>query len=209
MGADMNMKRCGVRCCSPDAQRGISMLEVLVTLFIVAIGVLGLAGLQARATNAEFESYQRSQAIILVNDMVERIRTNRVNKGVFKNITTDLINGKPYLGTTGADSYTLTCSPAPNQAMSDLCTWQSLLQGSAETSAAGQVGAMLGARGCIVYDSSTEVAGAPDTGVFTVTVAWQATTNAVAPVETCATGLYGSEAKRRAVSVRFRFAKLS
>lgn len=185
------------------------MLEVLIALFIVAVGVLGLAGLQARATNAEFESYQRSQAIILLNDMVERIRTNRVNKGVFKNITTDLTNGIPYVGTTGSQNYALTCSPAPNQGMSDLCTWEGLLLGSSESLGANQVGAMIGARGCISYDVTTEVAGAADSGVFTVTIAWQGAVATVAPTENCANGEYGSEAKRRAVSMKFRLAKLN
>lgn len=185
------------------------MLEVLIALFIVAVGVLGLAGLQVRATNAEFESYQRSQAIILLDDMVERIRTNRVNKGEFKNITTNLTNGTPYLGTAGSNNYALSCSPAANQSVSDLCAWQGLLQGSSESLGGNQVGAMIGARGCISYDSSTEVAGVPDTGEFTVTVAWQGSVETVAPTAACANGEYGTEAKRRTVSMKFRLAKLN
>lgn len=192
----------------PRSQRGISMLEVLISLFIVAIGVLGLAGLQARATNAEFESYQRSQAIILANDMVDRIRMNRVNKGEFKNIS-DSATGDGYLGMDGADSYALDCDAAANQAEADLCEWSDVLQGSTETLGANQVGAMIGARGCIFYDAATEVAGAPDTGLFTVVVAWQGTVDTVAPAVNCGNGLYGAETKRRAVSMAFRLSKLN
>lgn len=189
-------------------QRGVSLIEVLISLVIIAIGILGLAGLQARATNAEFESYQRSQAIILANDMVERIRMNRVHKGEFKNVT-DPLTGAGYLGTEGPDSHSINCSTPNNQAETDLCIWENLLQGSAEMLNANQVGAMIGARGCISYDAASEVPGAVDSGVFTVVVAWQGTVNTVAPSVNCANGLYGPEAKRRAVSMSFRLAVLN
>jgi len=192
-------------------QQGISLIEVLVSIIIIAIGILGLAGLQARATNAEFESYQRSQAIILVNDMADRIRMNRANKGSFKNIS-DSTTGTGYLGTTGTDSYALTC-PGSSQAEIDLCEWNDLLQGSNETLGTNQVGAMIGARGCIFYDASTEVGassgtGIADTGLFTVAVAWQGASDTVASSVNCGNGLYGSETKRRVVSMSFRLAYL-
>ncbi len=190
------------------AQCGISMLEVLISILIVAIGVLGLVGLQGRATTAEFESYQRSQAIILANDMVERIRGNRVNKGEFKNIS-DSSTGAGYLGTTGPNSYSLGCASPANQAETDLCEWSDLLQGSSEKVGTTQVGAMIGARGCIFYDATTEVAGAPDTGLFTVVVAWQGSADTVAPTVNCGNNLYGTEKKRRTVSMSFRLAKLN
>jgi prepilin-type N-terminal cleavage/methylation domain-containing protein len=51
-------------------QRGFSLVEILVTLVIAMIGLLGLAGVQIRAHQAELESYQRAQALVLVSDMV-------------------------------------------------------------------------------------------------------------------------------------------
>ncbi|MDP3678960.1 MAG: prepilin-type N-terminal cleavage/methylation domain-containing protein, partial [Methylotenera sp.] len=56
-------------------QRGALLLEVLVTIVILAIGLLGLAGLQAKLQSSEMESYQRAQALILLNDMASRIAT--------------------------------------------------------------------------------------------------------------------------------------
>ncbi|MGE5027346.1 MAG: prepilin-type N-terminal cleavage/methylation domain-containing protein, partial [Betaproteobacteria bacterium] len=47
---------------------GFSMIEILVTLVILLIGLLGLAGLITRSQQAEMESYQRAQALILLQD---------------------------------------------------------------------------------------------------------------------------------------------
>ena len=60
-------------------QHGLTMLEVLITIIIVSLGLLGLAGLQARVQVAELEAYQRTQAIVLLQEMVDRINANRRN----------------------------------------------------------------------------------------------------------------------------------
>lgn len=185
------------------------MIEVLVTIIIIAIGLLGLAALQARATNSEFESYQRSQAVSLAFDMAQRIRTNRANMGFFKNISI-ASDGTGYLGTNGAGSYALVCPPADptDRASADLCEWSALLLGAAEKKAGNDVGAMIDARGCIFYDPTTEVAGAPDTGLFTVAVSWQGNIATTIPAVNCGNGLYGTEAKRRTLAFSFRMANL-
>jgi type IV pilus assembly protein PilV len=183
------------------------MIEVLVTMLIVTVGLMGLVGLQARATVAEFESYQRSQAIILAYSMVERMRMNHANMGSFKSLTSKA-TGTPYYGTAGANSATVNCA-ATDRASIDLCAWHSELLGASETKGGTSIGAVVDGRGCITYDETTVLPGAPDTGVFTVTVVWKGSTGTVAPTENCANGLYGSETMRRAVSVKFRFAKLS
>src|SRR5688572_7733598 len=61
----------------PRLVRGASMIEVLVTMVIIAFGLLGMAGLQVRMQSSEMESYQRSQALLLLNDMANRIAVNR------------------------------------------------------------------------------------------------------------------------------------
>ncbi|MBK9326256.1 MAG: type IV pilus modification protein PilV [Hydrogenophilales bacterium] len=59
------------------AMNGASLIEVLVTMVIVAIGLLGLAGLQvANFRNAQ-DAYYRSQATFLANDILDRMRVNR------------------------------------------------------------------------------------------------------------------------------------
>jgi type IV pilus assembly protein PilV len=58
-------------------QRGFTLIEVLVTVIILAIGLLGLAGLQLGGLRYSFSAYQRSQATIMANDIVDRMRANR------------------------------------------------------------------------------------------------------------------------------------
>lgn len=55
---------------------GFTLLEILVSLFIVAIGVLGVAGLQASALKVAKGGQLRSQAVILGLDLLERIEAN-------------------------------------------------------------------------------------------------------------------------------------
>jgi len=61
----------------PRRQRGATLIEVLVAMFILAIGLLGLAGLQAMSVQSNQGAYYRSQATILANDIADRMRANR------------------------------------------------------------------------------------------------------------------------------------
>lgn len=58
-------------------QQGFSLIEVLVTVLILAIGLLGLAGLQSTALRTNHSALIRSQATMLAYDIVERMRSNR------------------------------------------------------------------------------------------------------------------------------------
>ncbi len=57
-------------------QAGIGMIEVLMAVLVVAIGVLGYAGLQLRALDSTNQAYARSQATLLAQAVVERILAN-------------------------------------------------------------------------------------------------------------------------------------
>ena len=58
--------------------RGLSMIEVLVALTIVAFGMLGLLGLQARALSVQKDAFHRRQAAELVAQLAERLRANHL-----------------------------------------------------------------------------------------------------------------------------------
>ena len=58
-------------------QRGVGLMEVLVSLVILAIAVLGFAALQFRALDAVQEANDRTTAMTLARDLAEKIRVNR------------------------------------------------------------------------------------------------------------------------------------
>lgn len=60
----------------PGLQRGFTLIEILVTVIVLSIGLLGLAGLQAVALKFNSTAYQRSQATILAYDIAEQMRAN-------------------------------------------------------------------------------------------------------------------------------------
>jgi len=57
-------------------ERGSSLIEVLITLLIFSIGMLGMAALQLNALQGTSDSAQRSQATWILQDIAERIRAN-------------------------------------------------------------------------------------------------------------------------------------
>lgn len=62
-------------------QKGLSLIEVLISVFILAVGLLGLAAMQLQSLKYTQGSQWRSQANFLAYDIVERIRANRVSVG--------------------------------------------------------------------------------------------------------------------------------
>ncbi|RGP54704.1 MULTISPECIES: type IV pilus modification protein PilV [Pseudomonas] len=63
--------------CGPPAQRGFSLLEVLVALLLTTLGVFGAIGLQLNALRFSADSAHRAQALLMTNDLLERMRANR------------------------------------------------------------------------------------------------------------------------------------
>jgi len=61
---------------SVSHQKGIGLIEVLISVFILASGLLGLAALQTQSLRFSHESYMRTLASILASDMADRIRVN-------------------------------------------------------------------------------------------------------------------------------------
>lgn len=181
-------------------QQGSSLIEVLVTLVILMLGLLGLVGLMLQSQRSQVESYQRVQALVVLQDMVNRINANRKVAACYA--FTTAANGSPYLGSGSALAPACALGTAEQnaRAVQDMTEWNSLLLGSAEKSGTSDVGAMLGARGCVSLVA----------GVYQVSVAWQGNGKTAAPAGVnCATDLYGDEAQRRAISAPVQIANLS
>lgn len=174
------------------AQRGATLIEVLVSLVILMVGLLGLVGIMVESQRSQLESYQRVQALMLVQDMVGRMTANKAAGACYVQAGT--------VGTGSGSAPALSACTAPasqtTRATADLAEWQDLLKGSSESASGGAaVGGILGARGCITRDAAT--------GIYQVSVAWQGIAATYAPPAgiTCGTGSYGGDTYRRAVSL--------
>jgi type IV pilus assembly protein PilV len=60
----------------PIDQKGFSMIEVLVTLVLISIGVLGMVAMQARTITYTQDSVQRNAAAALADDLLEILRAD-------------------------------------------------------------------------------------------------------------------------------------
>ena len=57
-------------------QRGITLIEAMVALVTAALGLLGILGVQMRTLSDTSTTVRRAQAIRLIEDLGERMRTN-------------------------------------------------------------------------------------------------------------------------------------
>src|SRR5262245_887446 len=67
-----NLKSAGTR-----RQRGISIVEALVALVVIAVGMLGIAGLYLTSLQSSRSAKLRAQAVQLAGSIADRIRANR------------------------------------------------------------------------------------------------------------------------------------
>jgi type IV pilus assembly protein PilV len=152
----------------PAPQQGGLLIEVLVTIVILAIGLLGLMQMQGRLQKSEVESYQRSHALMLANDMATRISANRSNADSY-------IIGDPN------DPTSLGGDPCPAGSTTvqevDRAEWCNALQGASEVQSSDNVGGLINGRGCIYELVEDEE--------YMVTVVWQGLTPISAPPVIC------------------------
>ena len=183
--SNQSLPVCGNRNLTPFAylnERGFSLIEVLVTLVVVALGLFGLAALQAKMQLSEIDAYQRAQALLLVQDMSDRIAANRKNAASYRTLSGAVGTG---------DLRSSDCTSLTTVRETDLCQWSNALKGAAEgevtTDGTTLTGAMIGAQGCIEALPSD-----PDTETYLVYVVWQGLTPLSAPSAglSCGSGDY-------------------
>ena len=164
------------------AQRGALLIEVLVAILICAFGLLGFAGMQARATSSEFEGFQRSQALVLIEDMVSRMNANRAHAGDY--VSAGLLGDGAAADCTGLTGAAL-----------DMCEWSNLIRGSTEQRAGSTIGAMISARGCITRPVTSS-------DRYVISIAWQGIVQTAAPASPCGQGdvAFPDETLRRTAS---------
>lgn len=60
------------------AQSGVSLIEVAVALFVLSVGMLGMAALQVASLRSNQSSYERSAAVLSAYTMIDRLRADVV-----------------------------------------------------------------------------------------------------------------------------------
>ena len=169
-----------------NRESGVSLLEALITIVILAFGILGLANLQAKMQTVEVESYARSQALVLLDDMAARLSAHRGVAAMYVTVNP--------IGT--GDTQPTDCSGTALVVARDTCEWSNALKGNTELSGSSAIGAMIGGRGCI------EQLPGVDPPSYRVTVTWQGLSPTLVPGFGCAQSLYGANDALRRVSAK-------
>jgi type IV pilus assembly protein PilV len=101
-------------------QQGVGMIEVLVTLFILSVGLLGVAYLQFVGSFTNSEALSRSQSVLVAQQLTERLRASAVFSPLGKGLVVhnnyfdeDLYNFSGMTCATGLP-HTCYCLERPN-----------------------------------------------------------------------------------------------
>ena len=70
---EINLGQAGKRL---QPQNGLTLIEVLITMFILSVGLTGLVMVQSISVLGTSHSHQRSIALVKVHDLLERIKSN-------------------------------------------------------------------------------------------------------------------------------------
>ncbi len=183
-------------------QSGFTLIEILVALVVLLVGMMGAAGLMVRTVQQEVESYQRLQALNLLQDMVDRINANRLVASCYSYGDVGASFGQQ---AAAIEACATGSSEQNSRVAADLQSWHESLLGVSEQDADNNnVGAMIGARGCIRQLDAAQ-------RTYRVTVAWQGMSESAAPAadNLCGKDQYGDEKLRRTVSAIVRIGILS
>lgn len=135
-------------------ERGFTLIEVLIALLVLAVGLLGMASLMMTSLQSSQSAYLHSQASLLAQDLVERMRANRDH--AVKNDSYELAASAAATTNPGCATSSSGCSPSA-QARQDLHDWRAAL----ETGIPGAT-------------ATIERSDDPDEGNhYTITIAWE------------------------------------
>lgn len=157
-----------------SASAGFTLIEVMITVFIVAVGLLSVAGLQALSKKSNFDAIQRTQAAALAQDLIERMRANPGRGADYLTDARDGISSADLppapdtACTTSGSSGAPTCTPGQVVAF-DRYEWSRALFGDVELIDDSAAGGLSEPTACVTN------ADAP-CGTYTVAIAWRGIT---------------------------------
>lgn len=109
---------------------GVSLLEVLIAVLVLAVGMLGVAALQATALRNNQSALERSQAVVQSYSILDAMRANldEARSGAYSP-----------LSSMSCASIVPSTAGAPTQAERDVNDWIDALQSALGSTACGQV----------------------------------------------------------------------
>lgn len=140
------------------AQQGFTLIEVAVALIVLAVGLLGIAGMQSSGMQNTLKSHHRAVAMMQAQDIADRIRANI--SGMRAKAYTNAIPTSapsPSCMTSGA-----TCTPA-QLAATDLYNWDTANKASLPAAESKIECTDINAATATVYEAGTSC---------TITVRW-------------------------------------
>ena len=152
-------------------QSGFTLIEALVTAFILAVGIMGIVSLLSLSKVSQHASIQRTRAVVLADDILERIRRNPAGMSVY-NVGLSAPLGDASRGTEPVPNcQSGTCAP-DELARYDLWAWERLLDGSSAivTDGGAYTVGVRNVRACIDFTADD---GRQNTGIVDVVIQWQ------------------------------------
>ena len=141
-------------------QKGVGLIEVMVTLVILSVGLLGIASLQATGIQAGQGASLRTAALLVVEDITSRMKANKI--GVYNTVT-----AVSSYGSNAADAGTDNgCNDAIGGVVANTCTPIQMARHDIFVWKTNLANALPSATGAIV----TSVAAPASEGFVTVTI---------------------------------------
>jgi len=108
---------------SAKKQSGVSLIEVLVAVVLISIGFLAVAKMQVAGMRHSQSAYFSSQATMMLKDITDRMRSNRVgvDNGYYDTVVTNTTATVPACVASNTP-----CSPQ-EMATKDIAEWSAYL----------------------------------------------------------------------------------
>lgn len=129
--------------------KGFSLIEVMVSLVILVIGLIGIFNLHIVSKQGSYESFQQTQASYYANDIINRMKLNSSQLGTYNGNYT----GAPSVPGTVCNGAAI-CSPVQMAAW-DLYEWRASFIGQSEVVGSQNVGGLDTPTGCIIVNGNT------------------------------------------------------